>query len=122
MKSIRPSQIVGGEDKENDGIEDDDEPKKTKKKSNVSVCPRTVFLCVLMITFRSHESQRYFKENIDRNANIQLLQERWSCGKRGCGTYCFVNAKGEHVPLSHARMEVWAMVMVSPSFSCIVPR
>ena len=37
-KSICPSQIMGGEDKENDGIKDDDQPKKTKKKSNVSIC------------------------------------------------------------------------------------
>jgi hypothetical protein len=35
LKSIHPTQIMGGKDKENDGIEDDnDEPKK----SNVSVC------------------------------------------------------------------------------------
>jgi hypothetical protein len=78
LKSIRPTQIMGGEDKE------------------------------------------ILQGNIDRNANIQLLQERWPCGKRGCSTYCFINAKEEHVPLSHARMEVWAMAMVSPSFSSIV--
>jgi hypothetical protein len=59
--------------------------------------------------------------NIDHNANIQLLQERWPCRKHGCGTYHFINAKQEHVLLSHARMEVWAMVMVSPSFSSVDP-
>lgn len=51
--------------------------------------------------------------NIDRNANIKLLQERWPCDKAGCGTYCFVNAKGEHTPLSHAMLDVWAMAMVN---------
>ena len=44
-KSVRPSQIVGGEDKENDGIEDDDQPKKTKKKSNVSMSLNGILVC-----------------------------------------------------------------------------
>ena len=78
LKSIRPTQIMGGEDKENDGIEDDDdELKKTKKKSNVSVCLRTVSLFVLMITFRSHESRRYFKET---SIAIQIFNSFKSAG------------------------------------------
>jgi hypothetical protein len=35
-------------------------------------------------------------------------QVQWPCGKSGCGTHCFVNGQGEHIMLSHKKIEVWA--------------
>jgi hypothetical protein len=50
--------------------------------------------------------------NINRNTNIQLIQERWACGKAGCPAYCFVNDKKEHLGLSHEKLDLWATAMV----------
>jgi hypothetical protein len=54
--------------------------------------------------------------NVNKVAQISLLQERWKCPKQTpvCfGAHCFINTDGEHIPLSHPRMECWASAIVS---------
>ena len=54
--------------------------------------------------------------NVEKTNNIQMLQQRWKCNKRqnNCiGVYCYIDSEGNHVSLSHQRLDCWASAMVS---------
>ena len=56
---------------------------------------------------------------IKKNVKIKELHERWPWPKRqlSCtGTFCFIEADGSHLPLSHERFDVWASAMVCALF------
>lgn len=54
--------------------------------------------------------------NVNRNANIIALCEDWKCSKKDgqCpGVYCYEKPEsGEHLPLNHECLNVWASAMV----------
>ena len=46
--------------------------------------------------------------NVEKTNNIQMLQQRWKCNKQqnNCiGVYCYINSEGNHVSLSHQRLD-----------------
>ena len=52
-----------------------------------------------------------------KNDNISLLQVHWKCPKRQPsrpGMHCYIDEDGSHLPLSHGRLELWALSMVRP--------
>ena len=59
--------------------------------------------------------------NLEKTNNIQMLQQHWKCNKRqnNCvGVYCYIDHEGNHLSLSHQRLDCWASAMVSiPSLS-----
>jgi hypothetical protein len=58
--------------------------------------------------------------NIEKANNIQILQQRWKCNKRqnNCvGIYCYIDREGNHLSLSHQRLDCWASAMVSAQSS-----
>ena len=61
--------------------------------------------------------------NIKKNAKIKELHKRWTCPQRqiSCaGTYCFIEADGSHLPLSHECFDVWASAMVCALFISVI--
>ena len=53
--------------------------------------------------------------NVEKANNIQSLQHRWKCNKRqnSCvGMYCCIDFEGNHLSLSHQRLDCWASAMV----------
>ena len=53
--------------------------------------------------------------NVEKANNIQMLQHRWKCNKRqnSCiGVYCYIDREGNHLSLSHQRLDCWASAMV----------
>ena len=53
--------------------------------------------------------------NVEKNNNIQILQQCWKCNKRqnNCiGVYCYIDREGKHLSLSHQRLDCWASAMV----------
>jgi hypothetical protein len=53
--------------------------------------------------------------NVEKAKNIQMLQHRWKCNKRenNCvGMYCYIDQEGNHLSLSHQRLDCWASAMV----------
>jgi hypothetical protein len=86
--------ITAGSDKEN---EDDEGNKLNTKKKSGRRDPETL------------------PGNVNKTANIRLLQERWKCLQRtpSCmGVHCFVDDEGVHLPLNHDRIVCWALAMV----------
>jgi hypothetical protein len=60
--------------------------------------------------------------NVEKTNNIQMLQQRWKCNKRqnNCiGVYCYIDREGNHLSLSHQRLDCWASAMVSFYFLSI---
>jgi len=58
--------------------------------------------------------------NVNKAANIQLLQEHWKCPQKTpvcSGTHCFVTVEGAHMALSHQRLDCWASAMVGSQAS-----
>ena len=56
--------------------------------------------------------------NLKKTNNIQMLQQRWKCNKRqnNCvGVYCYIDREGNHLSLSHQRLDCWASAMVCVS-------
>ena len=54
--------------------------------------------------------------NVENTNNIQMLQQRWRCNKRQnycVGVYCYIDREGNHLSLSHQRLDCWASAMVS---------
>jgi hypothetical protein len=53
--------------------------------------------------------------NVEKVNNIQKLQQCWKCDKRqgNCvGMYCYIDREGNHLSLSHQRLDCWASAMV----------
>ena len=53
--------------------------------------------------------------NVEKTNNIQMLQQHWKCNKRqnNCvGVYCYIDHEGNHLSLSHQRLDCWASAMV----------
>lgn len=54
--------------------------------------------------------------NLEKVNNIQMLQQRWKCDRKqnNCfGMYCYIDHEGNHVSLSHQRLDCWGSAMVS---------
>jgi hypothetical protein len=48
--------------------------------------------------------------NVKKVGNIQALQEHWKYQKKQptcLGTFCFVDEDGNHIPLSHKKLDCW---------------
>jgi hypothetical protein len=53
--------------------------------------------------------------NVKKVGNIQALQEHWKCQKKlpmCLGTFCFIDEDGNHIPLSHKKLDCWVSSMV----------
>jgi hypothetical protein len=53
--------------------------------------------------------------NVEKINNIQRLQQHWKCNKKqnNCiGVYCYIDREGNHLSLSHQRLDCWASAMV----------
>ena len=53
--------------------------------------------------------------NVEKTNNIQMLQQHWKCNKKqnNCiGVYCYIDREGNHLSLSHQRLDCWASAMV----------
>ena len=54
--------------------------------------------------------------NLNKLAKIAQLEKRWPCNQKqeSCeGTFCYVDHEGNHLPLSHGRLDCWASSIVS---------
>src|ERR1700683_1058179 len=116
MQSGSTSTASKKQGKENvvDSDDDNEGPSKKKKKKAVS------FRLIKSVSsdVPKQPPPKILHANINRDTNIRELHGQWPCARPACGaTYCFVNDKNEHIPLSHEMFDVWAMAMVCCSFS-----
>ena len=91
LPNVTIMQLDGSNDKENEPATNN-KPKKNSRKD-----PDTLF------------------GNVKKTNNIQMLQQCWKCNKRqnSCiGVYCYIDREGNHLSLSHQRLDCWASAMV----------
>jgi hypothetical protein len=92
LANVSITQLDGVDDKENEPAAND----KTKKKGG-------------------RKDPDTLPGNVEKTNNIQMLQQRWKCDKRqnNCiGVYCYIDREGNHLSLSHQRLDCWASAMV----------
>ena len=92
LTNVTITQLDGADDKENEPTAVNNKPKKKGTKD-----PDTL------------------PGNVEKGINIQMLQQRWKCDKRqkNCiGVYCYIDREGNHLSLSHQRLDCWASAMV----------
>jgi len=92
LANVTITQLDGVDDKENEPAVND----KTKKKGG-------------------RKDPDTLPGNVEKTNNIQMLQQQWKCNKwqNNCvGVYCYIDREGNHLSLSHQRLDCWASAMV----------